>query len=132
MESSTPIPLIDDYFSRDPKTGSLVDFLQDFYMPFVKKFSMSIKAVNPSMYIFFEPVPNEYPPVVTKEFDDESYVYAPHWYDLKTMFEKEFNGVITHDVQGLSKQTRNVVEATYFGVSVCDIVLIMPGSKSKL
>jgi hypothetical protein len=29
-------------------------------------------------------------------------VYAPHWYDLKTIFNKSFTGFITHDVQGLS------------------------------
>ncbi|KAL3896641.1 MAG: hypothetical protein SGCHY_003938 [Lobulomycetales sp.] len=114
--TGAPHALVDTYFTRDPKTGCRVDFLQDFYMPFVKTFATAVRAADPALYIFFEPVPNEYPPVVTSELDDESYVYSPHWYDLKTMFEKQFNGVITHDVQGLSKKTRSVLDATYFGL----------------
>jgi hypothetical protein len=43
MQDGEPIALIDDYFTRDPKTGCDVDFLQDFYMPFVKKFANAVR-----------------------------------------------------------------------------------------
>jgi hypothetical protein len=33
------------------------------------------------------------------------------------MFEKSFDGRITHDVQGLSKKTHEIWEATYFGLA---------------
>jgi hypothetical protein len=51
-----PVALIDDYFTKDPKTGVVVDFLQDFYMPFVKKFANAVRAENPDLFILFEPV----------------------------------------------------------------------------
>lgn len=108
--------LIDDYFTRHPKTGQKLDFLQDFYMPFVKSYSNAIKSANPDFLIFFEPVPNESPPIVTPETNDDNYVYAPHWYDLKTMFTKSFDGFVTHDVQGLSRG-KNLLESTFFGIN---------------
>jgi hypothetical protein len=87
MRDGKPVALIDDYFTKDPTTGIVVDFLQDHYMPFVKKFANAVRGEDPAMFIFFEPVPNEYPPVVTPEHDDENYVYSPHWYDLKVWMD---------------------------------------------
>ncbi|KAJ3228380.1 hypothetical protein HK099_002885 [Clydaea vesicula] len=115
-ENGFPVAFKDDYFCKHPATSKPVDFMQDFYMPFIKSYASAIRSVDSSLYIFFEPIPNEYPPVVSKEMDDENYVYAPHWYDLKTMFTKSFDGFITHDVQGLSKGTKNILTATYLGL----------------
>jgi hypothetical protein len=33
------------------------------------------------------------------------------------MFEKSFDGRMTHNVQGLSKKTHEIWEATYFGLA---------------
>ncbi|KAJ3122493.1 hypothetical protein HK098_002791 [Nowakowskiella sp. JEL0407] len=46
---------------------------------------------------------------------NKNMVYAPHWYDLKALFSKQFDGIITHDVQGLANGTKNVLMATYIG-----------------
>jgi hypothetical protein len=48
------------------------------------------------------------PPVWTADDHHEGIVYAPHWYDLKSLFTKTFDGYITHDVQGLSRVSISV------------------------
>ncbi|THH27123.1 hypothetical protein EUX98_g7072 [Antrodiella citrinella] len=73
------------------------------------------------------------PPSFTPEHQPDNMVYAPHWYDLKSLFEKAF-GDFTVNVQGISRgmfplmafywgqkgardnfslQIRNIVEASY-------------------
>jgi hypothetical protein len=75
----------------------------------LKKFNEGILSANERLMLFFEPIPNEEPP---KMIDDLSgwhsnAVYAPHWYDLHSVFAKTFTGMLTHDVQGLSKVNVN-------------------------
>ncbi|GJJ76555.1 endoglycosylceramidase [Entomortierella parvispora] len=103
-----------DYFTKHPITGEKIDF-ERFYLDFVGKYSRAIQSVIPSAFVFVEPVPNEPAPVWQEEDHHENIVYAPHWYDLHSLFNKAFDGRITHDVQGLSKG-KNVFSATYFGI----------------
>ncbi|KAF9425127.1 hypothetical protein BGZ94_007818 [Podila epigama] len=104
-----------DYFSVDPITGEKVDF-HKYYLDFIGKYSRAIQSVLPSAFVFVEPVPNEPAPVWGPEHHEENIVYAPHWYDLHALFNKSFDGRITHDVQGLSKG-KSVFAATYFGLN---------------
>ncbi|KAF9002384.1 hypothetical protein BGZ52_009658, partial [Haplosporangium bisporale] len=103
-----------DYFTTDPMTGEKVDFTT-FYLDFVNRYSRAIQSVLPSAFIFVGPIPNEPAPVWGPGDHEENIVYAPHWYDLHSIFNKSFDGRITHDVQGLSKG-KNVFSATYFGL----------------
>ncbi|KAG0360934.1 hypothetical protein BG005_009533 [Podila minutissima] len=103
-----------DYFTTDPMTGEKVDFTA-FYLDFVNKYSRAIQSVLPSAFIFVGPIPNEPAPIWGPGDHEENIVYAPHWYDLHSIFNKSFDGRITHDVQGLSKG-KNVFSATYFGL----------------
>ncbi|KAG0315162.1 hypothetical protein BG000_005276 [Podila horticola] len=103
-----------DYFTSDPMTGEKVDFTT-FYLDFVNKYSRAIQSVLPSAFIFVGPIPNEPAPVWGPGDHEENIVYAPHWYDLHSIFNKSFDGRITHDVQSLSKG-KNVFSATYFGL----------------
>lgn len=100
------------------KDGSPVHFKEDFYAPFLKKFAAAVREGNPDLFFFFEPVPNEDPPNLIEEKSDwlQNSIYSPHWYDLNSVFHKSFTGYITHDVQGLSRGTRNVLQASYFGI----------------
>lgn len=95
-----------DYFTKFPGNGKPVCFERDCYLPFIRKFTESIHTVLSKAAIFFEPIPNEDPPDLLNDaskWNDPYLVYAPHWYDLKSIFSKSFNGYLTHDVQGLSK-----------------------------
>ncbi|KAG0327413.1 hypothetical protein BG000_000965 [Podila horticola] len=117
VNPKTGEPQVDkpDYFRIDPNTGMEVDF-HDHYLDFIGKYSRAIQSVLPSAFVFVEPVPNEPAPVWGPEHHEENIVYAPHWYDLHSLFNKSFDGRITHDVQGLSKG-KNVFAATYFGLN---------------
>ncbi|KAI8805439.1 glycoside hydrolase superfamily [Cladochytrium replicatum] len=115
-ESGKPVVLRPNYFTTHPKDGSPVDFSRHCYGPFILKFAKALQEVVPEAMIFFEPIPNEQPPIL-REQNVKHFVYAPHWYDLKSLFTKTFDGIVTHDVQGLSSGTKNVISATYFGLA---------------
>lgn len=87
--------------------GTKVNFKDHYYAPFLKKFSDGIREGHPSALFFFEPVPNEDPPLLSKNYDVPKdftkLIYAPHWYDLASVFTKSFSGYLTHDVRSLSR-----------------------------
>ncbi|KAJ3105467.1 hypothetical protein HDU97_008083 [Phlyctochytrium planicorne] len=101
--NGNPFTNCPDYFAKHPVTGKKIDFNDDFYLPFIRKYITAIHNVKASYLVFFEPLPNEDPPVFSpSDHSIANLVYAPHWYDLKTLF---------------SKGTKNILAATYFGVS---------------
>ncbi|KAG0196470.1 hypothetical protein BGX33_001603, partial [Mortierella sp. NVP41] len=116
VNPKTGKPQVDrpDYFTKHPVTGEPIDFSR-FYLDFIGKYSRAVQTAIPSAFVFVEPVPNEAPPVWGPGDHEEGIIYAPHWYDLHSVFNKAFDGRITHDVQGLSKG-KNVFAATYFGL----------------
>lgn len=99
-----PVLIQSNYFSKK-MDGTPIDFYKDFYTPFIRGFAEAITSASPNFMVFFEPIPNEEPPVIVTETEDwhKQLVYAPHWYDLGAVFSKSFDGYLTHDVQGLSK-----------------------------
>jgi hypothetical protein len=48
---------------------------------------------------------------------DTRCAYAPHWYDLKCLFEKRWSATLSFDVQALSQGSRNIFKHMYFGIS---------------
>ena len=104
VNQKTGKPQVDrpDYFTTHPQTGEPIDFSR-FYLDFVGKYSKAVQKAIPSAFVFVEPIPNEAPPIWGPGDHEEGIVYAPHWYDLHSVFNKAFDGRITHDVQGLSK-----------------------------
>lgn len=44
-----------DYFTKHPLTGESVDFWTDFWLPFVRDFSVMVKRHHPDALIFLEP-----------------------------------------------------------------------------
>ncbi|KAF9101996.1 hypothetical protein BGX27_011232 [Mortierella sp. AM989] len=117
VNPKTGTPQLDkpDYFTKDPATGEKIDFTR-FYLNFINKYSQAIQSVTQSAFVFVGPIPNEPAPVWGPKDHEENIVYAPHWYDLHSIFNKSFDGRVTHDVQGLSKG-QNVISATYFGIN---------------
>jgi glycosyl hydrolase family 5/cellulase (glycosyl hydrolase family 5) len=72
-----------DYFAR--RDGRPVDFSQDYYLPFARRFAEAIRAVDPQAVIFVESAPQQPPP----RWDAPNIVYAPHWYDGFVLFFKD-------------------------------------------
>ncbi|RKO97729.1 hypothetical protein CXG81DRAFT_6583, partial [Caulochytrium protostelioides] len=102
-----------DYFTRHAD-GRVVDFSQDFWLPFIQQFYDAMLAVDPAVLVMFEPVPQVPPPSIRPDAMPQL-VYAPHWYDLNALFSKSFTTAVTHDVQRLARNPWALPFATYFG-----------------
>ncbi|KAI0649639.1 glycoside hydrolase [Trametes meyenii] len=139
------VVLRENYFKRNPDSGKEVDWYTDFYFPFVKRWAERVRAVtNADKIVFTEPIPNEFCPTSwTPERRPQNVIYAPHWYDLNTLFAKAF-GNFTVNVQGLSRgmfplkafywgqkgardnfalQIRNLVEAGYRAMGETPVII---------
>ena len=118
----------DNYFRRN-RTSS-VEFATDFYLPFLQQcVTAAREASNRSdLWLFVEAVPHsDISPLLAHltVWDSargvgagERTVAAPHWYDLRALFEKRFSAATTTlDVGALAKGSRNFLAHTYFGRS---------------
>jgi hypothetical protein len=90
MENGKPKLLKPNYFHQHPETQKSVNFNQDYYLPFIRKYFKAISQEFPASLLLFEPIPNADPPIFTDQDRKmfKNMVYAPHWYDLKTLFNK--------------------------------------------
>ncbi|TCD69457.1 hypothetical protein EIP91_007583 [Steccherinum ochraceum] len=98
------VVLRENYFKKHPMSGKKIDWYTDFYYPFLNQWAERVRSSSsPEKMIFVEPIPNEFCPTSwTEEHQPVNLVYAPHWYDLKSLFEKAF-GDFTVNVQGISR-----------------------------
>jgi hypothetical protein len=80
-----------DYFSV--RAGRRMDFSQDYYLPFARRYTEEIRKVDPKAMIFVESSPETPPP----QWEAENIVYAPHWYDGFGLFFKNFSNWIATD-----------------------------------
>jgi len=129
-----------DYFTKHPKTGVLIDFEHDFYEPFIRRFLSAVRegrsrglkdlglhqGAGMGLWSFIEPVPNIGPPTWAEEEEPAEadkiasagglgVCYAPHWYDLRTCFEKRLSYSLSFDVGALALGSRNFFQHSYFG-----------------
>jgi hypothetical protein len=86
-----PRLLLPDYFAF--RGGRRVDFAQDYYLPFARRYSEAIRRVEPGAAIFVECSPESPPP----RWEAENIVYAPHWYDGFVLFFKNFSAWMAVD-----------------------------------
>ncbi len=77
--------------------GRLVDFTQDYYYPFARRYAREIRSVDPDAAIFIETETSQ-PPPRWKAEDAANIVYAPHWYDGPVLFLKHYNAFIGYDM----------------------------------
>lgn len=73
------------YFSA--VDGRTVDFTEDYYKPFARRFAERMQRAHPGAAIFLETAPGHAPPRWEAD-DPENIVWAPHWYDGLTLFLK--------------------------------------------
>ncbi|KAL1721732.1 glycoside hydrolase family 5 protein [Schizophyllum commune] len=102
VKKDSAVVLRENYFSKHPLTGKPVDWYTDFYYPFLQRWASRVHAAAPNKFLFVEPIPNEFCPPSWRGNQVPNMVYAPHWYDLNTLFSGEF-GDFTVNVQGLSR-----------------------------
>ncbi|TBU47753.1 glycoside hydrolase family 5 protein [Dichomitus squalens] len=139
------VVLRENYFKRDPETGREIDWYSDFYFPFLNKWAERVRSASSAdKVVLCEAIPNEFcPKSWTAERRPMNMVYAPHWYDLNTLFMKAF-GNFSVNVQGLSRgmfplkafywgqkgardnfalQIRNIVEAGYESLGETPVII---------
>ncbi|MBN1438477.1 MAG: cellulase family glycosylhydrolase [Anaerolineales bacterium] len=80
-----PRCLAPEYFAA--RNGRRVDFSQDYYLPFARRFAEAVRAVDPKAVVFIESSPETPPP----EWKAGNIVYAPHWYDGSVLFFRNFS-----------------------------------------
>jgi hypothetical protein len=81
----TPRLLRPDHFARFQ--GRALDFSQDCYLPFARRFYEAVRGVHPGAAIFVESAPQRPPP----RWDAPGLVHAPHWYDGFVLFLKRYS-----------------------------------------
>jgi hypothetical protein len=69
-------------------TKEPVDFNRDYFEPFIKRYAAEIRSVMPEAAIFVEGVPTKPAPYLA---DMNNIVHAAHWYDVFTLFTKQFH-----------------------------------------
>ena len=67
--------------------GRRVDFAEDYYKPFARRFAERIQRAHPQAAVFLETEPGHAPPRWTQA-DPQNIVWAPHWYDGLTLVFK--------------------------------------------
>ncbi|MFW9983379.1 MAG: cellulase family glycosylhydrolase [Candidatus Odinarchaeota archaeon] len=97
-ESGEPMILNNEYFMK--KGERPIDFVDDYFAPFVQKYAKIIREVYPDSFIGVVP-----PPEIVmrgKKFPSNTppnIVNAAHWYDEMTIGTKRFRGWISYDTR---------------------------------
>ncbi|MCB0034991.1 MAG: cellulase family glycosylhydrolase, partial [Anaerolineales bacterium] len=74
--------------------GRAIDFVDDYYRPFVERFAREIRSVHPSAIVFTEePLTCELPDVQALP----NVVNAGHWYDAMTLFMRRYVAQVAID-----------------------------------
>lgn len=84
------------YFSK--VNDRVVNFDQDYYYPFARRFAQAVRAIDPEAFIFIESDAGNLPPHWETE-DRDHLVFAPHWYDGYTLISKTFNPFLAADAR---------------------------------
>ncbi|KAF2666629.1 glycoside hydrolase [Microthyrium microscopicum] len=94
-----------DYFAKDPRDGSKIDYLyftNHWFVDHFRKYRDMVRSFNKDTIIFCQPPTNELPPELKGTIDeDENIVYCPHWYDGLTLMTKKWNSWWNVDVIGV-------------------------------
>ncbi len=94
--SGSPRLLRPDHFAQ--VNGQPVDFIQDYYLPFAKRYEAALRQVHPEAAIFIETEASKPPP---RWEAAGNVVYAPHWYDGVVVAQKRYSPFIGLDFLAL-------------------------------
>jgi hypothetical protein len=102
---SKPSLLQKDYFSRNPRTGEILDyegFTNSYFLNHYRAYKKAIRRVCGSTIMFCQPPVMELPPSLKGTADDDpNMVHAAHFYDGLTLITKHWNRLYNMDVVGL-------------------------------
>lgn len=114
------------HFAKNPSTGTDIDFLNDYGIPFWKKCSTTIRQHISNAVIFVEPIldmtdpSKEESPVLSDEEVGAGYVWASHYYDGMTLMTKSYSKFMGLDsvTQKPSLGMRMIQKSYSRGISV--------------
>jgi Glycoside hydrolase family 5 C-terminal domain/Cellulase (glycosyl hydrolase family 5) len=86
--SGKPVLLRPDHFVRGP--AGVVDFTNDYFRPFARRFAATIRSVAPPAMVFIEAEPNRTLPRWSGQ-DGGRVVFAPHWYDDLVLVKRKLS-----------------------------------------
>lgn len=78
--------------------GKKVNFNQDYLLPFINKYTQAIREILPDIPIFVENPIHETPPLWGTS-DTKNIIYAPHFYDFKTLLKKTYRSWLNADFE---------------------------------
>lgn len=114
--SGNPILLKPDYFYVK-ESGKKVDFVNDYFKPFAKKYSEMVWEINSNLLVFMESsvFPIRYGIGDWKGENSDKIIYAPHWYELVNLFFKRYIPWVTFHSENLEptfgkKNVRKLIE----------------------
>jgi hypothetical protein len=117
-DSKTQKSLKANYFSVNQKTGDPLDFLLDFWKPFINSFTEKLRSVHKNCVIFVEPPVGALPPTFYNTDAQGPLAFAPHWYDGLTLLNKTFNSWFTVDYIGFIRgRYTSIAFALKFGMA---------------
>jgi hypothetical protein len=93
-DPATDTLLKKDYFGKHPTTGKPIDyeyFTNTYFMDFYRKYSKTIREIDPKAIMFCQPPVLEIPPTIKGGPDDDpNMVFTPHFYDGITLMTKKW------------------------------------------
>lgn len=97
-DPETDTLLDDQYFSKDPRNGKVIDyeyFTNNWFMDFYRYYRDIVRSIHPDAIMFCQPPVMEKPPTIkgTKD-DDPNMVFTPHFYDGITLITKKWCVII--------------------------------------
>jgi hypothetical protein len=92
----SPVLLKPDYFAS--RSGVAVNFGQDYYRPFARRFAEAIRSVDPGSILFVEGAPFGGTPR-WQPGDPDRIIYAPHWYDDYVLVLKSYSPFLAFDAR---------------------------------
>jgi len=112
MENGHPKVLKRDYFCKHPTDGSSIDFLAEFWKPFVARMTASMRSVHRWAIMFVEPPVNEAPPRWDDEADDEAQAAREDWVVQRTSVladdaDEEHSYAVDHRAEEIQFESRN-------------------------
>ncbi|MCS6821586.1 MAG: cellulase family glycosylhydrolase [Microscillaceae bacterium] len=93
-KNNLPVALKPNYFAQ--KHGQKVDFIQQYYLPFVKRFVEMIHRINPNKWIGIHQV-REQPPLNWQQIDIKQAFFAFAWTDQVTCRTQKYHAWLNYD-----------------------------------
>ncbi|KIO29472.1 hypothetical protein M407DRAFT_227596 [Tulasnella calospora MUT 4182] len=95
-----------DYFkwSRNSESKRKIDFVAEYWLPFWKSWSQSIRKAHPEAIVFIQPPLFKPPPNMSESDMKGRVAYSPHFYDGLTMITRHWNWFNSSTIHVLRKR----------------------------